>query len=190
MTTMVERRKATDKKIYDAAIMQFGNNGFANTTLSNIAKMAGITPGLIVQNFGSKEELYRKIAVNVVTLSIEQLKPYSKSWDERCRAAINITIDALAKDPDFIHYLNFYVSLITSLDTPDDVLKELNDIYLGSPVKELLMEGQNKGEVIDGDTYAIHALFWSNMQNTICYCYNHKLDYPPTEWFLEIIRKH
>ena len=190
MTTMIERRKATDKKIYNAAVTQFGNNGFANTTLSSIAKMAGITPGLIVQNFGSKEDLFRKIAIDIVLLSREQLNPYSSSWEERCRAAIDLTIDALKKDPDFIHSLNFYVALITSLDTPDDIMKELMDMYDTTPVKELILEGQMKGELIDGDPYLIHALFWCNMQNTICYCFNHKLDYPPTEWFLEIVRKH
>ena len=190
MTTMVERRKATDKKIYNAAVREFGENGFSNTTLSNIAKKAGITPGLIVQNFGSKEDLYRKIAIDIVTLSKEQLNPYSSSWEERCRAAIRLIIDALEKDPDFIYSLNFYVGLITSLDTPDDVMKELMDIYQGSPVKELVIEGQKKGELIEGDPYLVHALFWSNMQNIICYCFNHKLDYPPTEWFLDIVRKH
>ena len=190
MTTMVERRKATDKKIYNAAVREFGENGFANTTLSNIAKKAGITPGLIVQNFGSKEDLYRKIAIDIVLLSREQLNPYSSSWDERCRAAISLIIDALEKDPEFIYSLNFYVGLITSLDTPDDVMKELMEMYKSTPVKELILDGQKKGELIDGDPYMIHALFWSNMQNTICFCFNHKLDYPSTEWFLEIVRKH
>ena len=57
MPSMADRRKATDKRIYQAAVIEFGNRGYSNTTLSTIAKAAGITPGLIVQNFGSKEDL-------------------------------------------------------------------------------------------------------------------------------------
>ena len=190
MTTMVERRKATDKRIYDAAVIEFGNNGYANTTLSMIAKRAGITPGLIVQNFGSKEELYRKIALDTALRSREQMEPYSTTWDERCKAAIERVLDILSRDPDFIHYLKFYVSLITSLDTPDSIVKELREIYDGSSVNDLIIEGQRKHEVIDGDPYLIHAMFWGNMHNTVRFCFEHGLDYPPMEWFLEIIRKH
>ena len=66
MVTMAERRKATDERIYKAAVVEFGENGYSNTTLANVAKSSGITPGLIVQNFGSKENLFRKIAVDIV----------------------------------------------------------------------------------------------------------------------------
>ena len=190
MTTMVERRKATDKRIYNAAVTEFGNNGFANTTLSKIAKSAGITPGLIVQNFGSKEELYRRIAVDTALRSRKQLEPYSTSWEDRCIAAVEIIIENLNKDPGFIHYLKFYVSLIVSLDTPDDVLKELHEIYNGSSVNDLITEAQKKNEVIDGDPYIIHTLFWINMHNVIRFCFDHNLDYPPTDWFLDVIKKH
>ena len=190
MTTMLERRKATDKKIYNAAVIEFGNNGFANTTLSMIAKRAGITPGLIVQNFGSKEELYRRIALDTALKSREQLEPHSVTWEERCTAAVEMILDTLNRNPDFIHYLKFYVSLITSLDTPDSIVKELHEIYNGSSVNDIITEGQRKQEVIDGDPYIIHAMFWGNMHNTIRFCFEHKVDYPPTEWFLELIRRH
>ena len=42
---------------------------------------------------------------------------------------------------------------------------------------------------MEGDPYAIHSLFWFNMFEVICHCFMHKLDYPPNEWFLQVIRK-
>ena len=190
MATMAERRKNTDDRIYKAAIVEFGKNGYSNTTLSTIAKASGITPGLIVQNFGSKEELYRKIALDIMKSLIDEFRNYTSSWEERCNAIVDYTKQTLIKYPDAIHYLRFYISLMKSLDTPDDILRELFSFYEGSPVGNIIADGQNKGEIIEGDPYAIHSLFWCNVFDVICHCFVHKLDYPPNEWFLDIIRKH
>ncbi len=190
MPSMADRRKATDKRIYEAAMVEFGKNGYSNTTLSMIAKTAGITPGLIVQNFGSKEELFKKIAIDIVTNIGDHLKGFSTKWDDRCRETITFMLGALVKYPDALDYLNFYISLMTSFDTPDDVLKDVIDIYHKSPVGSIIAEGQKRGEVMDGDPYIIHTLFWTNAFNTVYICYKNELEYPPTDWFIDIIRKH
>ena len=189
MPSMADRRKATDKRIYEAAIVEFGNKGYANTTLSAIAKAAGITPGLIVQNFGSKRDLYRKITTDIVKNITKELDSYSHFWEERCRSVVTYIMKTLEEYPNAMSYMNFYVSLITSLDTPDDILQELYALYEKSPVEKIILEAQAKGEVIEGDPYAIHGLFWHITFNTISTCYNNKLDYPPIEWFVDIIRK-
>ena len=122
---VADRRKATDKRIYEAAIVEFGNKGYANTTLSAIAKSAGITPGLIVQNFGSKRDLYWKITTDIVKNIAKELDTYSHFWEERCRSVVTYIMKTLEEYPNAMSYMNFYVSLITSLDTPDDILQEL-----------------------------------------------------------------
>ena len=189
MVTMAERRKATDEKIYKAAVIEFGEYGYSNTTLANVAKSSGITPGLIVQNFGSKENLYRKIAIDINTRIQEELANYSSTWELRCISIVENTIKMLNADPENIHYMKFYISLITSLDTPDDVLQELLGMYHKSPTEKIVKEAQSKGEIIEGDPYMVQSLFWINMINTVCFCFTYKLDYPPTEWFLQVIRR-
>ena len=189
MATMAERRKNTDDRIYKAAVIEFGKNGYANTTLSTIAKASGITPGLIVQNFGSKEELYRRIAMDIVRSLGKDFRSYSTDWEERCTAIVEYAERTLVSDEAAIDYLRFYIALIKSLDTPDDVLQDLYNYYLSTPVEKIIIEGQRKGEVIGGDPYAIHTLFWFNMFDVLYHCRVHRLDYPPTEWFLNVIRK-
>ena len=190
MVTMAERRKATDEKIYKAAVIEFGENGYSNTTLASVAKSSGITPGLIVQNFGSKENLFRKIAIDINTRIQQELVSYSSTWELRCMAIVENTIKMLNSDPETIHYMKFYVSLITSLDTPEDVIKELLEMYHKTPTEKIVKDAQAKGDVLDGDPFTVQSLFWINMINTICFCFTYKLDYPPTEWFLQVIRKH
>ena len=128
--------------------------------------------------------------MNIVQTLAKEFKDYSSDWEERCNAIIDYSKRMLLARSDAIDYLRFYISLIKSLDTPDDVLRDLYTVYEASPVDSIILEGQNKGEIIDGDPYAIHSLFWFNMFEVICHCYIHKLDYPPNEWFLQVIRKH
>lgn len=47
----------TRARIRDAAVVRFARQGYANTTLRQIAEDAGVSAGLIVHHFGSKERL-------------------------------------------------------------------------------------------------------------------------------------
>jgi AcrR family transcriptional regulator len=51
------RRKASDGDIFDAVHRAMMQHGPRELTLAHIAAEAGITPGLLVQRFGSKREL-------------------------------------------------------------------------------------------------------------------------------------
>lgn len=44
-------------RIRDAAIVRFGDVGFEKTTVRDIAAAAGVSPGLVLHHFGSKERL-------------------------------------------------------------------------------------------------------------------------------------
>ncbi|MCV9994134.1 TetR family transcriptional regulator [Paeniglutamicibacter sp. ZC-3] len=47
----------TSSKIRDAAIELFGRNGFAQTTIRDIASAANVSPGLVIHHFASKAGL-------------------------------------------------------------------------------------------------------------------------------------
>lgn len=52
-----ERTELTVSKIQEAALEEFGKNGYAGGTINNICKK-GINKGLIYHNFKNKDELY------------------------------------------------------------------------------------------------------------------------------------
>ena len=52
-----ERTELTVSKILEAALEEFGTNGYAGGTINNICKR-GINKGLIYHNFKDKDELY------------------------------------------------------------------------------------------------------------------------------------
>ena len=58
---MLNMRSSNDRttiaRIRDAAITEFANNGVAGTSVRTIATTAGVSPGLVIHHFGSKDEL-------------------------------------------------------------------------------------------------------------------------------------
>ena len=56
-----EIREEKRTLIMDAALQEFANEGYHNTTISHIAKHAGISKGLMYNYFKSKEELLDRI---------------------------------------------------------------------------------------------------------------------------------
>jgi AcrR family transcriptional regulator len=63
MITRLERRQQTETRILEVARRLFTERGFERTTIRAIADGAGVDPALVMQYFGSKDELFRKAAV-------------------------------------------------------------------------------------------------------------------------------
>lgn len=49
--------RSTLAKIRDAAIIEFARNGVDGTSIRTIAATAGVSPGLVIHHFGSKDDL-------------------------------------------------------------------------------------------------------------------------------------
>ncbi len=58
----------TKARIRDAALMLFPEHGFSETTLRQVAGEAGVSPGLVVHHFGSKDGLREACDHHVVAL--------------------------------------------------------------------------------------------------------------------------
>ena len=66
-----EQRRRTEARILDAAAQVFAAAGYERTTIRAVASGAGVDAGLVMQYFGSKQDLFRRVidAVPVSELS-------------------------------------------------------------------------------------------------------------------------
>jgi AcrR family transcriptional regulator len=65
MTSQEERRAATRKAVLDGAARLFAQDGFASTTMDQIAAAAGVAKGAVYHHFASKEALFEAVLVRV-----------------------------------------------------------------------------------------------------------------------------
>ena len=91
------------EKILNAALELFSNMGYANSSTSRIAKVAGVSEGLIFRHFGSKEGLLDAI----VSMGLEDMEKVilkikaSSSPKEVIISALNMPEDLINENPKF-----------------------------------------------------------------------------------------
>jgi len=56
--TRAARRAATAQRILEAARAEFGERGLEGATIRAIAERAGVDPSLVLQHYGSKDDLF------------------------------------------------------------------------------------------------------------------------------------
>ncbi|WP_062436471.1 TetR/AcrR family transcriptional regulator [Herbidospora daliensis] len=55
-----ERRQRSEQRILGAARTLFAERGFERTTIRAVAARAGVDPALVMQHFGTKDDLFRR----------------------------------------------------------------------------------------------------------------------------------
>lgn len=76
-----ERNRITKEKIINAAISEFGTNGYAKTSLTNLCKKHSISKGLIYHYYASKDELYLCCVKECFKSLVVMLKANNHSYE-------------------------------------------------------------------------------------------------------------
>jgi AcrR family transcriptional regulator len=93
-------------KIREAALGLFGTSGFG-VSLRTIAQAAGVSPGLVIHHFGSKDGLRAAVDESVLAVFLERFDSLPKDLpaDRLSRAMADIFSDVLGPSPDIRQYL-------------------------------------------------------------------------------------
>lgn len=122
----LEIREFKRKLIMDSACDLFANHGFFDTSISRIAKKAGISKGLIYNYFDSKEQLLK-------ALVLEGLETFYENFDQNN--------DGILTREAFEFYITRYFSL---LQENKKFWKLYFAIVIQPPVLQLLDEDLRK----------------------------------------------
>jgi AcrR family transcriptional regulator len=115
------KRRSTDEiidRILDAAFVEFGENGYSNTTTAAIARRADVAEALIFNHFDSKNNLFRKAVF--------------KPLDDHFARFIQTHHADISIDEEFVRESREFVSdLVEFVRRHSDVFKSLvvNEAY-------------------------------------------------------------
>ncbi len=98
--------KSKDKSsnIIEAALKVFGEKGYYNATISEIARTAGVSEATIYEYFGSKEDLLFAIPGEITSQAVdflEAMSPYIKGAENRIRAISYGYFNLYRDNPDY-----------------------------------------------------------------------------------------
>ncbi|MGO0604515.1 MAG: TetR/AcrR family transcriptional regulator [Brevibacterium sp.] len=114
----------TAQRILSAAVREFAEHGFTKTTVRGIAAAAGVSPGLVIHHFGSKEAL-RTACDDHVFETISESKAQNAGYavmavqmmfdDPEMRTALDYLVKSLLDPSEHgQRYFDHYVDLVES----------------------------------------------------------------------------
>lgn len=115
--------------IMDAALKQFADEGYHNTTISQIAKRVGISKGLIYNYFRSKEELLNRIISRSMEEIFRYFIPADKGYlsQEEFEVLIRTLFNHIREN---LSFWRLFYQLLLQKDVRDQFLQA----YTGGPV--------------------------------------------------------
>lgn len=97
------RQQRTDD-IINAALRLFGQKGYESTSITSIAREAGIAKGLLYNYFDSKEHLLEEVILQGfrgILPSLDDLKSKKQSPEKAFRQILETTRDSVKSNPKF-----------------------------------------------------------------------------------------
>jgi len=184
-----EQREHRKKQILHIALEQFISKGFYGTSTREIAKIAGMSSGLMFHYFDSKVSLYEALidigCSKMVLAPGEDTSPI-KIFEQQAKEFLQLITSNpfAAKMFVFMGYAVYNAAQISQ--KAGDLLAQ-HDIT--SQSVPLIQKGQEMGEIRSGNPLALSIAFWSSIQGIAeSIALNQKSPVPEAEWIVDILR--
>lgn len=153
----------TKRKIFEASMKLFAEKGYDLTSVEEITATVGVAKGTLYYHFSSKEEIFNFLVEEGMKLlqnSIEIKTATKDNSIDKLKAIILIQIKVLKK---YENIITIILSQIWGNEPRNKTCKDLVGRYIKT-IEEIVKEGINNGEIINGDAEAIASrYFYNNM---------------------------
>ncbi len=151
-----QHAEATRRAVLDAAKSLFGSQGYARTSVDEIADAARVTKGAVYHHFAGKEALFRAVYAEVETDAQARVLTAASAGMapvDQMVAMMNAYLDAA---------LDVQIRRITLVDGPAIIDEEIDDTAELQPgyraLREFLATAIASGEIRDLDPAALTGL--------------------------------
>lgn len=152
-------QEQTRQKIVMAALQAFGEKGYASTTVSQIAKEAGISKGLIYHYYNSKEEVLKGIFDMMVDEGEGMMADWEgKGSEEKLRQTIAFSINFMKQQTNVMRFMMSLALQPAAIADLEEVMSEQREnmmrsyqqVFSGLGYEDAEAEGYYMGAVLDG----------------------------------------
>ncbi|WP_100402617.1 TetR/AcrR family transcriptional regulator [Bacillus sp. FJAT-42315] len=159
-------RDARSEQILQAAAQVFARRGMAATKISDIAKEAGLSHGLVYHYFKSKEEIFTTLVKKASESSmdiIQQANQHQGTPLQKLQWMTERMIESIGSGEEVLLFL-----IMIQASTSDVVPEEVKEILkVSSPVEvtaPLIIAGQKEGEIVQADPIQLTVTYYALIQ--------------------------
>ncbi|MGD6965544.1 TetR/AcrR family transcriptional regulator [Rossellomorea vietnamensis] len=146
--SMSEKKKLKRSSILKAAVKQFSENGFAETTIAAVAKEAGVSFGTVFTYFETKQALYEAAILE----PLEEIKPYFSEVNdqfkgsplEKIKEMIQCHINLFSDRSEFLRLIQQVLGSPERFPALFEELATFVNDFVGSVIP-VIEEGQREG---------------------------------------------
>ena len=183
-----EQKEQRYQLIIAKALELFVKKGYRETKVSDIAKAANMSTGLMFHYFESKEQLYEKL----VQIGIEGTKsPAKKQVNTPVEYFSNFLDELFAytKEQPWVVWMFVLMFQARRGDgVPEHIRNLAMQVNQAQESARIIEKGQEEGYFREGDSYALAYTFWSSVQGIMeQLAVTPDMPLPKTEWLMSIL---
>lgn len=189
MPTRQEQKEVRKQEILYAALDLFVKKGYAATKITDIAKAASMSVGLLFHYFESKEKLYEEL----VKLGLQgTVYPANQN----CEHAIDFFTQFaeqlfmyMRQQPYVAKMFVLMADAQRSEGTPDPVREIALQVSTIEQFVPIIEWGQKEGSIRQGNPLTLSNAFWCSIQGIAeQYAAYPEMGLPEAEWVVDIVR--
>lgn len=190
METRKGQKERRRQEIIYAALELFVSKGYAATKITDIAKSANMSTGLMFHYFESKEKLYEEL----IRMGLEGT---AYPGEQKCNHAIdffeNFTEELFAymkEQPIVAKLFVLMAEAQRSEATPEHIREIAMRVNVIEQFVPIIEWGQREGTIKEGDPLIISNAFWCSVQGIAeRFATNQDIELPKAEWIVDIVRR-
>ncbi len=189
MPTRQEQKEVRKQEILYAALDLFVKKGYAATKITDIAKAASMSVGLLFHYFESKEKLYEEL----VRMGLEGT---AYPGAQQCEHAIDFFTQFaeqlfmyMRQQPYVAKMFVLMADAQRSEGTPDPVREIALQVSTIEQFVPIIEWGQKEGSIRQGNPLTLSNAFWCSIQGIAeQYAAHPEMGLPEAEWVVDIVR--
>jgi AcrR family transcriptional regulator len=145
-------REERRRTILDVAVVLFAEKGYSQTTVSAIAKKAGVSHGSVFQYFPTKEALFHASITGPLEYAHEHFQHYrhlQASPLDRIRQMVSEQVRAFVSQTSYLRLVQYVIGQRHRFPELEDALQHFSRLYSDLLVP-IIREGQQLGELSSG----------------------------------------
>lgn len=184
-----EQKEQRRNDILAAGLALFVKKGYAATKITDIAKEAHMSTGLLFHYFESKEKLYEALLEIGISGPRSMMQIGEKDPEKFFEKAVQLILESLTSHP---LSANLFILMVQAyfFEPQTERVQELMEQTLAVEESVPLVQlGQSMGEFKQGDPLALSLTFWCAVQGVaMSFARDRSLPLPEAAWFVDILR--
>lgn len=184
---MATQRQLSKEKsiaaILEAALCEFSEKSYAGATVRSIAARAGVSTGLIVRYFESKDGLLCEVINRNGPASVFSGFGDTDPFRIFCRYTDYVR-EVREKDP---RRFGLVLRVVSESGFPDSVHESIKKVFEGSPLEAAILEAQREGDLSEGDAFTLFRLLSGSLYVLLNQYAELEISPPDNESLLQVL---